>query len=231
MLWLFKAHCNSGCKQCVVVETKQKSLNPNDTSKSSGLFLGKCFCSLQYKKGSVKPICSASNCLRYTLCGVDMDSTAAGEHHETLHDRVFKRGDWGTEMPWLTFMGALRPLSLASGRVWAPDFREETKTTYDFYYGALGFDTAHASVCTHQPLWGHFSPKPPSSRRRMEPPRLDVALRETGQDGLHCNTMGWLSMGSVCWGQLPAWGVKCVTSPQPSPHQTAAIITAINLYH
>lgn len=138
-----------------------------------------------------------------------MDSTAAGEHCETLHDRVFKRGDWGRETPWLTFMGALRPLSLASGWVWAPDLREQIKTTYDFYYGALGFDTAHTSACTHQPLWGRFSPKPPSTRRRMEPPRLDVALRETGQDGLHRNTMGWLSMRSVCWGQLPAWGVKC----------------------
>lgn len=46
--------------------------------------------------------------------------------------------------------------------------------------------------------------KTTSLRRRIKPPRLATALRESGQDRLHHTTMGWPSTGSVCWGQLPA---------------------------
>lgn len=55
-----------------------------------------------------------------------------GEHQETLHARaVCTTGDWGTETLSLTFMGAFRPLSLAS---WALGLGDRTKTTYDFYF-------------------------------------------------------------------------------------------------
>lgn len=103
MLWLFKARCNRGHKQCAVVETKkQKSLNPSNMSESSGLLLGKCICSFQGKRCEIqlvlwKLLLLLQQLLQVPWCGVDMDSllqvsTGDPACQSCLHQRGLRHG-------------------------------------------------------------------------------------------------------------------------------------------
>ena len=138
--------------------------------------------------------------------------------------------DWHS---WSTWMSVFH---LDEFKHWTWESKPNPHTIFTMVpWGLLLHTPGEASDWTHQPVWGHLSSTPPSSRRRIEPPRLAKALRESRQDRLHHTTMGWPSTGSVRWGQLPAAGVKgSVYAPSPrSPHpgRLQQLITAINLYH
>lgn len=201
-------------------------------SESSGLFLGKCFCSLLCKRCEAwlalpKPLflLQDTSCLRYILCGADMASAASGEHHGfsakegTEAQKHYDWHSWEHLDLWVLHQDEFGHWT------W------ETKPKPDMIFtmvpwGLLLHTPREASAWTHQPVWGHLSSKPPSSRRRTESSRLAVALRESGQDRLHRTTMGWPSTGSVHWRQLTAvrgWKQPlCVISPQSLPRQIAA---------
>lgn len=146
MLWLFKARCNRGHKQCVVVETNKTKVSQSQQCKwelRTAAWQVHVFLPGQKVWNTTFP---AKTSVPGTTvwCGYGLPAT--GEHQETLHGRVVcTRGDWGTENLSLAFMGAFRPLSLASRALGLGD---QTKTTYDFYFAL------------HPPLMWRCPPSP-----------------------------------------------------------------------
>lgn len=132
MLWLFKARCNRGHKQCVVVETNKTKVSQSQQCKwelRTAAWQVHVFLPGQKVWNTTFPAKTSAPGTT-VWCGYGLP--AMGEHQETLHGRVVcTRGDWGTETLSLAFMGAFRPLSLAS---WALGLGDQTKTTYDFYF-------------------------------------------------------------------------------------------------
>lgn len=207
---------------------------------SSGLFLGKCFCSLQRKKCETWLILPKSlflpqdsSCLQNLLCGVNTDFRWASRHPARQR---FLQKKGRRHRNTVTFMGASRLPKLASGWVRALNLRAQTKTTHSFSmvpWGLLLHGPREASAWTHQPAWGHLSSKALAQRGGLSYQGWLQPWESLGKT-LHHTLMGWPSTGSVCWGQLPAvrgYRQRVPSPPSPDPGRLQQLITAINVYH